>query len=172
MCFCWIWMEIPSIFDSSSLATWKPAKLQFEKVNIIFPVRYISQDSFPKSVKLISQTRKSMPDLVAQVHLITSNLSPVGNGRSRQGVFPRLFVCWNKRLFNKQKNSAINESKFDFSKVSDDHLSINVCCQLLTVVIIFTPINNVCKWLPVFQAFSGDLWKFLFCAWLKNRAQE
>ena len=123
----------------------------------------IKMDDLGVSLFLETPTFHGIPSqisqLMAQVHLITSNLSPGAQlDTVMVGTFPRcLFVETN--VFSNNKNSAINENKFDFSKVSDDHLSITACCcRLLTVVIIFTPINNVCKWLPA----SRPSWKICF----------
>ena len=114
----------------------------------------------------ISKTHFSFPcnENHAQVHLITSNLSPGAQlDTVMVGTFPRcLFVRTN--AFSNNKNTVqLTKVYLTFQK------SVMIMCQLLyvvgallTVVIIFTPINNVCKWLPVFQAFSGDLWKICF----------
>jgi len=105
----------------------------------------------------------------AQVHLITSNLSPGAQlDTVMVGTFPRcLFVRTN--AFSNNKNSAINESKFDFSKVSDDHVSITVCCWCFVDGCDYFYTHQQC--LQVASGFPGLLWgslEDLFCAWLKK----
>ena len=155
MLFYWNWMEIPSLLKI--IHPWLlqnlPNLIKKQTNNSPNTFHILSWDSFP------NQSTPHESTWNAQVHLLTSNLSPA-KFRQKSSKPPFLFVKTRRKT---KKTAQKWACKFDFWKVSDDHLStMSVGCGGCDYF--YTPQQFLQVPSFGFEAFSGVLCgRFVLC---------